>query len=123
MSSHRRFGPRKLPRRSRGSSNGGAGPLLGFVEDPFFLLLQLITSHARNVPHMTASTLHSSVMRNRLQISCQFRSFYASPASTKDSSVTGPDGCRKKRSGVSRVGHIWRRPGSAGPTLKVNCHS
>ena len=36
------FEPKKLPGRSRGSSNGGAGPLLRFVEDPFFLLLQPI---------------------------------------------------------------------------------
>ena len=35
------FEPKKLPGRSRGSSNGGAGPLLRFVEDPFFLLIGL----------------------------------------------------------------------------------
>jgi hypothetical protein len=104
--SHRCFGSKKLPRRSRGSSNGGVGPLLGSVEDPFFLLLQLITNDARGVPHLKACTLHLSVMRKRLQIPYQSQSLCASPTSTKDSSVTGPDGCRKKRPGVSRVDHL-----------------
>lgn len=65
------FEPKKLPGRSRGSSNGGAGPLLRFVEDPFFLLLQPIKSNAKNVPHSSRMDVSAhSVVRKTLLILC-----------------------------------------------------